>query len=43
MNIEKTQGGGFGPFNFGLSVGASLYNKLMLQKAYEQKYKNTIV
>jgi len=41
--LREVQGGGFGPFNFGLQLGYSLYNKLNLEKTYIEKYKKEMV
>jgi len=40
--LREVQGGGFGPFNFGLQLGYSLYNKLNLEKSWQKQYKEMI-
>jgi len=40
--LREVQGGGFGPFNFGLQLGYSLYNKLSLEKSWKDQYKEMI-
>ncbi|WP_407500808.1 bacteriocin [Elizabethkingia anophelis] len=40
--LREVQGGGFGPFNFGLQLGYSLYNKLNLEKSWKDQYKEMI-